>query len=828
QLLTWLENYRRHFVAFVRAGGPAPPLRVGDQPYGIVPTTAFADWTAVADLATTPEGPELPGTGAHFEYARIDDEDVSAHLAGLLESLRPAWETGRENVPTVDSGGDPAIVASDLLSMAGTGYGYRLRELLGSEAAATLLDSQDVAAAFDEARATVETQLETATGYGQVPRVGDLLADERADVVDAQVADGDLPATLRALRTTRHDGLRSGPPGTEADLGLDLGGIGPVDTWLWDLFAGGTDRSLAEALAYHAILQEYRLSRVRLAHHYEDWAKRYEEGVVGWNDLPWSLVPEPQTYDEGDLTMWAALEHDVPDALRGHPEYVEGWTVGDFIREVPAVDRPFAELRDAFETLEAADPAVTERAVRGTLDLSSHRLDAWATSLATRRLQGMREAGGEGLYVGAYGYLEDVQRETGDRSAGYVQAPSVDQATAAAVLRSVHDAEHDEYGDLFAVDLSADRVREALELLEGVRAGHSLGELLGNRFERALHESDEELDQYVYAFRALAPLVEGRVEGADADDSDATAERETVDGVSLHDLWRDDDSEFPWGEQVGRAEIDPLPPSPATADDEPDPAYAAIRDELEAIGTALDSVGDVLAAEGVYQLVRGNPERAGGAMDALSRGGAVDDVEVVETPRTGTSCTHRVLALLDPEATGSAWAPGDSPRAAAEPAIDEWVGTLLGDPDRAVCRVAFRAKPPEGSDGDGEPSSDSSGDGATERPWRVTAVRLPPLGLSALDLVSLVSTDESAWAAELESRIEHHLRRTREDVAADGEVRLAFTPPGDWPDARALGADPDADVGFGQLLEVARVAREVVSGGRPLDARDLTVPGEAT
>lgn len=831
RLLEWLENYRRHFVAFVRAGGPAPPLRVGDQPYGVVPTTAYDDWTAVPDLATTPESPALDGA-ADFDFARIADDDVSTHLAGLLDSLRPAWETARENVPTVDSGDDPAIVASDLLSMAGTGYGYRLRELLGSEAAATLLDPADVESEFDEARATVGAQLETATGYGDVPRIGDLLADEHADVVDAPVATDDLSSTLRALRTTRHDGLRTGPPGVDAGLGL--GGPGTFDLWLWDLFAGGTDHSLAEVLAYHAILQEYRLARVRLAHHYEEWAQRTEEGVLGWNELPWSLVPEPGTYDDGDLTMWAALEHDVPDALQSHPDFVEGWTVGDFVREVPAVDRPFAELRSAFETLEGAEPAATERAVRETLDLASHRLDAWATSLATRRLDGMREAGGEGVYVGAYGYLEDVERETGSRSAGYVQAPSVDQATAAAVLRSAHDAEHDEYGDLFAVDLSADRVREALDLLEGVRAGHSLGELLGARFERALHEDDSgaELDQYVYAFRALAPLVEGRVEGDDTEESDAVAERETVDGVTLHDLWRDD--AIPWGDQVGRVEIDALPPEPPTDDAEPDPAYEAIVGEIEAIGTALDSLSDVLAAESVYHLVRGNPERAGGAMDALSRGGAVDDVEVVETPRTGTSCTHRVLALFDPGATGSAWAPGDSPRAAAEPAIDEWLGTLLGDPDRAVCRVAFRAKPADGSDSDGDTSSDSSGedaaadDDAADLPWRVTAVRLSALGLSALDLVSLVSTDENAWAAELESRIEHHLRRTREDVAADGEVRLAFTPPADWPDARALGADPDEDVGFGELLEVARVAREVVAGGRSLDARDLSVPGEAT
>ena len=47
--------------------------------------------------------------------------------------------------------------------------------------------------------------------------------------------------------------------------------------------------------------------------------------------------------------------------------------------------------------------------MRGTLDLSSHRLDAWVTSFATKRLKTMRQKDPAGVYLGGYGWLEDLQ-----------------------------------------------------------------------------------------------------------------------------------------------------------------------------------------------------------------------------------------------------------------------------------------------------------------------------------------------------------------------------------------------------------------------------------
>ena len=75
-------------------------------------------------------------------------------------------------------------------------------------------------------------------------------------------------------------------------------------------------------------------------------------------------------------------------------------------------------------------------------------------------------------------------------NAGFVQAPSLGHAVAAAVLRCGHlsHARTGQPDGPFAVDLSSDRVRLARWLLDGVRQGQPLGALLGYRFERGLHE----------------------------------------------------------------------------------------------------------------------------------------------------------------------------------------------------------------------------------------------------------------------------------------------------------------------------------------------------
>src|SRR5262249_52167230 len=93
---------------------------------------------------------------------------------------------------------------------------------------------------------------------------------------------------------------------------------------------------------------------------------------------------------------------------------------------------------------------------------------------------------------------------------GHIHAPSLTQARTAAVLRSGYLANATPANpQTMAVNLSSDRVRLALSLLEGIRNGQNLGALLGYRFERGLHDEHRvaEVDKFIYPLRKAFPLV---------------------------------------------------------------------------------------------------------------------------------------------------------------------------------------------------------------------------------------------------------------------------------------------------------------------------------
>lgn len=212
------------------------------------------------------------------------------------------------------------------------------------------------------------------------------------------------------------------------------------------------------------------------------------------------------------------------------------------------------KLRDpAFNFLKAVPNAIRQSLIAEVLDLVTYRFDAWATSLATRRLTKLRRGNPSGIRVGGYGWVEDLRpgaplqevaplpaNTTGplyrsEANQGYVQAPSLTHAATAAVLRSgyLSDRHNRERGDSpFAVNLASDRVHRAKWLLDGVREGQPLAALLGYRFERGLHEQG--LDRYIHRFRTLASLKE-ESELARAYDKVATSERLAKEVSALYE-----------------------------------------------------------------------------------------------------------------------------------------------------------------------------------------------------------------------------------------------------------------------------------------------------
>ena len=347
-----------------------------------------------------------------------------------------------------------------------------------------------------------------------------------------------------------------------------------------------------------------------------------------------------------------------------------------------------ARVLDALDALAARTPEELDWLLRESLGLGVHRLDAWATAIAAERLGALRAARPAGIQVGAFGWVTGLSPRGRAGSAGFVHAPSMAHAATAAVLRSGWLAHgDDEPLAPAAVDIRSHRVRAAAWLLDGVRQGQDLGDLLGYRFERALHELGADHHIRPVRIKVLAATGEPDV-----------PPDEPVDGIALLDLDR--------ANSLGK--VDP-----------------AVRDALDEIEAAFDAVNDVGLFEAVHQLTGANFARATAMLDALATGtSAPPELRAPDTPRGSVGVEHRVLVLLDPAAPhpGRSW-PATGERESIAPALGAWVASLL--PDAGT--VGFTARP-LAADGGGRPSP----------PYQLT---LEALGLSALDALWLVGED---------------------------------------------------------------------------------------
>ena len=504
--------------------------------------------------------------------------------------------------------------------------------------------------------------------------------------------------------------------------------------------------------------------------------------------------------------MWRLLAEPVT-AVSNEPvwSFLRGLDAPPADTDVAALVAPLLELRDSLQHLSGVSAARLERLAAGTLDLCSHRFDAWATSIASRRLSELRAERPTGLVVGGYGWVVNlapaptpvtasVPGETGvvysaAGDPGYTHTPSLAQAATAAVLRSGHLTHAtSQFADLLAVDLSSQRVRLATWLLDGVRQGQPLGALLGYRFERRLQERG--LAHFIATFRQVAPLVANKLPGTAVGTDrpvEAVAANNVVDGLVLQRKWKAAGS---------------LSTLIAELPVQPDAAQLAqwghtLEHELIDLDDAVDAVSDALLAESVHQAVQGNPTRVASTLDAIAAGEAPPpELDVVRTPRTGIALTHRLVVLLDgsmPVAPG--WAAATiGPRAAAEPRLSAWVSTLLPDP--AVVRCVIEAVDRRGT--------------VIDR----RELRLADLHLSPLDVVYATVRGKTA-PSELEVRVLNAAAPLFTALPADSTLRVAPARGDDW---------PVGDVSYGELAEVVRAAQALVTGLRGIDGSELNLP----
>jgi hypothetical protein len=783
---------RTYASTYVRPTGPLPILRVDKQPYGI-----------------------LPLVGKRF----VDPRDSTAETAigKVLGVLRPMWQIASTNVPLLTDG--DVDKAKDILQTAAwsqTAY-YRDKDA--------------------KALCTISTPFSDAQGTGRIPVVEKLLGafgnfsswevhmGVCSDFLpDPPYSAGYLAGVPWVLANPKDPTQEAADATTLAPATNYLAAIAGAaiqppalgTTYLENSQAGP---SLLQALLAYSVQKEQG-----------DAVDRFIGITNAVNRL--SLATSTMPYVEAVLENEAMFTVQTPKELASVviPTVTGRVTLGEHVANTlsaqwqpasksvawrasetlfnGALLQFFPQTRDLGAVKHSLDFLSTRTvgelniAFRSTLDAFSYRLDAWIAARANRRLEQMRAVQPTGLYIGGYAWVENLKADDRPASEGFLLAPSQSQAATAAILRSSFMANHEQ--GAFDIALDSKRTRRAQDLLQGLTRDQPLAALYGYRIERALR--DAQLGKFIWPLRIAYPWRPASGQPS-TEATEAIGARDVVDGVALLA-----DGEAAPAKVFTRldAVLNKLaPPAPPSSLAEQQTLAGVIADALD----LADSVSDLLLAEGMLQIVKGNPARASAAMAVADKQSLPIETQVGHTPRGGASYTQRIVALCPGLAPG--WP--DDRRARAEPAMNAWIASMLGDPSRYrfVARV-IRA----GVDGaaviDAEPVVATWADlgvsplsavllaegaaaarlaGPAETGFRgvvaaaLTAKVIEPATVAALEIEPLADRHDGlglaafeAFATTLQALLDKSRFATRKDlVSVDAKLEASLPAMGDYP-----------------------------------------------
>jgi hypothetical protein len=668
-----LALVREHAVRFVRPAGPLQPIRVERQPYGILPVIARDRY--------------LPSSG--FERG----------LNGILELLRPSWASGIAGVTRFDG----SAAATNLLLRQGpwaqaASYREVKEDTLGSAVQDTVGQFQSSlrfapGGFFLQALALTRGAPSATAAMLSALAVARLAVQPDANTLPRSLpwvqADAEIPTREAAPDTVL-------PPsanyirilGAALDAGKDIkgaaAGLRSASSLLAGLLAYSVDQEadqagvlfLKEALRTREPKAQGLVLRPAMSIAIEP-VEEDEQSFVVRHAGELSQVRIPQVTGDASVTEHAVRQG--ISAARNYDIRIPQWNedvvrdvIDSWMRNIARHSRDLASVRASLADLETRTVGELDWAFRTTLDMFDWRLDAWITSLATRRLAELRtgrdDAGAPqrvpGIHLGAWGFVEELRPDPpGNReSLGHMLMPSLRHAAAAAILRSGYLANDPGARAAFDLDLSSRRVRAAAAVYEGLAQGQTIAALLGYRFERGLR--DGLLGEFILTYRQTYPMrpadlnAQGEATGQPAE---AIAARDVVDGVKL------------------------LEAGAAAAAVVPGPRRAAVQALLDDLDSLWDAVADLSVAEAIFQIAQGNVERAAAALTVLDKQSTPVEAQVALSPREGVRYTQRVVLLFDAHGGDPQGWPADE-TAAAEPKINAWLAQLIGDPARFVLR----------------------------------------------------------------------------------------------------------------------------------------------
>jgi hypothetical protein len=807
---------RFFFTNFVFGRGPLPAIRIGDQPYGILPVCADALDAGPASLPA-------------WRHEFLDNFMATLHAKARI--LACMWLKAVPQVGRAGRGPNADARLLDALSLEASSTQFFSERLIGPEYLREYVAFKNQQTGVAESQKYQDLLDKRWTAFNEAfpqlfssrPRVFDLSffggswrstvegvgnLDRRATLLTGDVIDNLPFSETRGIADEYPNYIRRIADSDFAAVRRGLERIGP----------DGTPQpvtALLYLLLRHSYLYEYIYAAMRLHRHLRG--------------TPWATFREKELYNflsRFDPTYWDYLEGrqptpwEVPQVGARPGSALDLLRAREELRAMPDWDVFFGDveqLHAALDLLGRLPTARLERLFAEHVDLASYRLDAWFTGLAWERLLAwrvLRDDGrplvltpqarlrydlsfrplpyAEGIYLGAYGWVEDVEADARPVPApdvpeqllprsgrpvtrdpdnfGFIHAPSTNHAITAAVLRSASVTQPDK--SAFNVDLSSARVREALWVIDAVRSGQALAAVLGYRFERRLRDLRLSALQHLPKLRGDFPMPQ--VPAPEGEPAETIPARGVVNGLRLVQSYRD-------GTLGGVIAV------LAQADRDAITAAAA------RVADILDACGDLMLAESVHHAAQGNFERAGGVLTAAGEFTHLPAAfDVVETPRSGMALTHRLLVGMSGDATGI---PVATPRARLEPQLSAWVGRIIGPLGMVGCTARYTF---------------TENDAAGEAVFTVTH---DELGLEPIDL--MFSADDNG-PGELEARIDAAARRQFDAAHPDGKV--------DGVEIRLFDAPTGGIRRVGELLPVLAQLRRLIASARGATRRDLFAP----
>jgi hypothetical protein len=799
----WIRTF---FAEHVLGRGALPAFRVGNEPYGVLPTTRFSAWQAPASLGT-----------------------YGQQLAETLRRLDVTWTERLNqvgNYPVVDPSGVPfppqPPSRQNLLTTLGadaTSVEFYQRYLLGPNLIDTL---NGLAGAQDRSlwpglQGTDGTVRRRSFGRFDVEDApANPLHQEFLKFMGARGAEDILGLRSAGVPRIFEQAFQSGYAKlvhTFADEAARPGSLGQLidelpfsETRPLQPFPGTT-------LNYIQWLATRDFEQVRV----EDFSDVATDGAfTPPNSLLYRLLRQAvllQYWDAAMRTLGRSgpqrQEQEFFHLLDQQPsrwqvlyETYNNQPLHEYLQQGKGSEGPKlqAYLADV-NALALLPTARLERLLAEHLDLGNHRLDAWKTGQVVHRLAELRRAAPTGLYYGAFGWLEDVTQQ--DRSSagsdgvredpdnlGFIHAPSINQGVAAAILRQGYKSRQfttdpaDPAAGRMAVNLSSERVRHALEILDGIRGGQTLGALLGQHFERSLFQhpgtaGGRPYAAYLPAFRARFPYAQEKsTAGPDSQAANSTAEqavRQVVDGLALVQA---SSLGYPYGADL-----------PADAG-----LAAAVSQEVAALRDTVDALGDLTVSESIFQATLGNADQATAILESVGKGKFPVNPDVINPPRAGKTLTQRVLLHLPgDDAALSEWGTGRTPRARAEPGLNRWLASLFGSPASVELDYEYQV-------------------GAGTSATTVTSLLgLDEVGIQPIDLLYLLDADALRAGSALDSLVTQAIRALAANQVADptatGTVTVKYATAG----GQALR----------RLLPLANRLRQLLGSARPARPADL-------